>query len=208
MNPRFYSSPKLDRAVERQRLGLHPKWPTALVLFGGHGSPAMLKIAQRLQRSEAQVQMIMICGHNEKLAAQLRELPAAKPILVEGFTKKVDYYMSVADFFIGKPGPGSIAEALHFNLPVIVESNAVTMPQERYNAEWVQENEVGVVLKTFDDIEDAVQKLLTGSNLEHLRSNVARHTNRSVYEAVEIINKLMITTPGKPANEESATFAR
>jgi hypothetical protein len=208
LNPRFYSSPKLDRAVERQRLGLHPKWPTALVLFGGHGSPAMLKIAQRLQRSEAQVQMIMICGHNEKLAAQLRELPAAKPILVEGFTKKVDYYMSVADFFIGKPGPGSIAEALHFNLPVIVESNAVTMPQERYNAEWVQENEVGVVLKTFDDIEDAVQKLLTGSNLEHLRSNVARHTNRSVYEAVEIINKLMITTPGKPANEESATFAR
>ena len=37
-----------DRAGERSRLGLDPERPTGLVLFGGHGSKAMIGIAQRL----------------------------------------------------------------------------------------------------------------------------------------------------------------
>ena len=145
LNPRFYNSPKLDRSAERLKLGLRPDWPTALVLFGGHGSPAMLKIARALQESAARLQMIFICGHSKKLAADLRRMPATKPMFVEGFTQQVDYYMSLADFFIGKPGPGSIAEALHFGLPVIVECNSRTMPQERYNTQWVRENEAGEI---------------------------------------------------------------
>lgn len=191
LNPRFYATASVDRASERRRLGLNPDWATALILFGGHGSPAMLKIAERLQRSSAKVQMILICGHSEKLAARLRRIPADKPMFVEGFTKQVDYYMSLADFFIGKPGPGSIAEALHFNLPVIVECNASTMPQERYNTQWVRENECGIVLESFDEIESAVQKLLEGSTLERFRTNASAHKNRAVYEAVDILAKLM-----------------
>ena len=202
LNPRFYNSAQVDREIERRKLGLHPDWPTALVLFGGHGSPAMVKIARALQQSSAQMQMIFICGHSEKIAAELRRISPVKPMFVEGFTKQVDYYMSIADFFIGKPGPGSIAEALHFGLPVIVERNAATMPQERYNTEWVEENEAGVVLKSFDEIEAAVKRLLDGSNLEHLRSKVAMHNNRAVYEAVDILAKFMDAVP-----ERAAVFA-
>ncbi|PYY12916.1 MAG: hypothetical protein DMG61_15230 [Acidobacteria bacterium] len=202
LNPRFYNSLKLDRQAERQKLGLHPDWPTALILFGGHGSPAMLKIARALQQSPAQLQLILICGHSEKLAAELRRLPATKPMFVEGFTKQVDYYMSLADFFIGKPGPGSIAEALHFGLPVIVERNASTMPQERYNTEWVEEHEAGIVPKSFDEIETAVQRLLDDSMLEHLRSKVATHKNRALDEAVDILAKFMDDVP-----ERQSVFA-
>jgi 1,2-diacylglycerol 3-beta-galactosyltransferase len=202
LNPRFYSSPKLDRAAERQKLGLHPDWPTALVLFGGHGSPAMVKIARALQQSPGQLQMIFICGHSERIAAELSRMSATKPMFVEGFTRQVDYYMSLSDFFIGKPGPGSIAEALHFGLPVIVERNASTMPQERYNTEWVQENEAGIVLKSFDEIDTAVQTLLEGSMLERLRSKVATHKNRAVYEVIDILAKFMDGVP-----ERDAVFA-
>jgi hypothetical protein len=195
LNPRFYKTPQIDRGLERKKLGLNADWPTALVLFGGHGSSAMLNIARRLQRSEAKVQMIMICGHNEKLANALRQMPKIKPMFVEGFTKQVDYYMSLADFFIGKPGPGSIAEALHFKLPVIVERNAATMPQERYNTEWVAEKNAGIVLKSFDQIETAVLKLLDGATLQRLSSNVASFRNRAVYEVVDILAKRMESTP-------------
>ena len=55
LNPRFYDSPKLDRSAERRKLGLHPDWPTALILFGGHGSRAILKIARSLQQSSARM---------------------------------------------------------------------------------------------------------------------------------------------------------
>jgi hypothetical protein len=191
LNPRFYNLPQVDRALERRKLGLHPEWPTVLVLFGGHGSPAMLKIVARLQASETQVQMIMICGHSETLASKLRRVTATKPMFIEGFTTRVDHYMALADFFIGKPGPGSIAEALHFNLPVIVERNACTMPQERYNADWLVENDAGIVLDNFDAIDGAVKKLLDGSTLERLRTNISGRKNHAVYEAVEILTTLM-----------------
>ena len=204
LNPRFYNPPQVDRAQERERLGLRQDWPTALVLFGGHGSSVMLQIARRLQQSNLQVQMILICGHSEKLANALRQMPKIKPMFVEGFTKQVDYYMSLADFFIGKPGPGSIAEALHFKLPVIVERNAVTMPQERYNTEWVTENEAGIVLSSFDQIESAVRKLLEGTTLQHFRDNVSKFRNRAVYEAVDILAKLMDANASSQIPTETA----
>ena len=47
------------------------------------------------------------------------------PLFVEGFTAEMPYYMQLSDFFIGKPGPGSISEAIAMRLPVIVESNTV-----------------------------------------------------------------------------------
>jgi 1,2-diacylglycerol 3-beta-galactosyltransferase len=199
LNPRFYATAKVDRQAERRRLGLRPDLPTALVLFGGYGSPAMHTIAHALQNSELEMQMIFICGHNAKLAKRIGQVPAHKPMFVEGFTKQVDYYMSISDFFIGKPGPGSIAEALHFNLPVIVERNACTMPQERYNTEWVEQHQVGMVLKNFREIERAVRDLLSGSKLQQLRANASAHQNRAVFQAVEILAGLMQSAA--PASE-------
>jgi UDP-N-acetylglucosamine:LPS N-acetylglucosamine transferase len=99
----------------------------------------MVEIARKLNEAGNGVQLILICGHNQKLAAELKNLQTRKPILVVGFAQNVEYYMALADFFIGKPGPGSISEALQFHLPVIVECNSRTLPQERYNAEWVTE---------------------------------------------------------------------
>ena len=130
LRPRFYEPVKVDRAVERARLGLHPTRPTGLVLFGGQGSGVMLEISERLRDT----QLILICGRNEKLAARLKAQRADAPRFIEGFTQEVPYYMHLSDFFIGKPGPGSISEAVAMKLPVIVERpNAWTLPQERYN---------------------------------------------------------------------------
>lgn len=191
LHPRFYAPQEGDRAAARKRIGLHPDWPTALVLFGGHGSWVMHKIAKHLCRLPEPLQLIFICGHNDKLADTLRSLLPLKPMFIEGFTQHVSHYMSLSDFFIGKPGPGSIAEALHFGLPVIVACNARTLPQERYNAQWVRENEMGIVLDNFDDIQHAVHELLNPVRLERLRNKVGDHKNTAIYEVVDILKKLM-----------------
>jgi hypothetical protein len=67
-------------------------------------------------------------------------------------------YMRMSNFLIGKPGPGSLSEALHMRLPVIVERNAWTLPQERFNTDWVRENGFGIVVKSFRDIVPAVDQ--------------------------------------------------
>jgi UDP-N-acetylglucosamine:LPS N-acetylglucosamine transferase len=182
LHPRFYEAPVDDRLAERERLGLRRDLPTALVLFGGHGSKAMLEIAERLDRSPLELQLIFICGRNEKLANALRARKSRLPRFVEGFTTKVNHYMQLADFFIGKPGPGCISEALAMRLPVIVECNAWTLPQERYNAGWVAEKEVGIVLPSFRKINGAVAQLIAPSTLARFRSNAAALQNRAVFE--------------------------
>jgi hypothetical protein len=200
LHPRFYEAPVENRFRERERLGLRADLPTGIILFGGHGSKAMLDIAERLDRSPLQLQLILICGKNEKLAAALRGQKSRLPRFVEGFTTKVNCYMQLADFFIGKPGPGSVSEALAMKLPVIVECNSWTLPQERYNCEWVLEKEVGVVLRNFDTIENAVAQLIEPATLARYRANAAALHNRAVFEIPEMLDKILAQPRRQPAD--------
>ena len=185
LRPRFYEPVNIDRARERVRLGLDPDRPAGLVLFGGQGSAAMLDIARRLDGT----QLILICGKNRLLAQQLRAMSTASPRFIEGFSSEIPYYMHLSDFFIGKPGPGSISEAVAMKLPVIVASNAWTLPQERYNTEWVREHGVGVVLKNFRGIGDAVTQIL--ASLDQYRASVAKIENRAVFEIPDMLERLL-----------------
>jgi UDP-N-acetylglucosamine:LPS N-acetylglucosamine transferase len=191
LHPRFYEKPVDDRIEERERLGLRPNLPTGLILFGGHGSKEILKIADRLNHAALQLQLIIVCGKNEKLAAALRARKFRFPVFIEGFTSRVNYYMQLADFFIGKPGPGSLSEALAMHLPVIVERNAWTLPQERYNADWVLENEVGLVLPNFRNIDQAVALLIEPETLARYRRNATAMKNQAVFEIPVFLKKIL-----------------
>lgn len=193
MKPRFYEKRAVDRIQERKKLALDPNLPTGIVLFGGHGSSIMLDIVKRLDRGKSEMQLILICGKNQKLLAKLRTLETETrfPIFAHGFTQEIDYYMSLADFFIGKPGPGSISEALQFHLPVIVECNGRTLPQERYNAQWVTENRLGIVLKNFRDIASGVEKLLDSATFAELRNNAQAYSNRALLEIPGFLEQIL-----------------
>jgi len=191
LHPKFYQGIGVDRAAERQRLGLDPGLPTGLVMFGGHGSSVMVKIARRLEATKLNLQLILICGHNERLATELRGTRGEVRKYVEGFTTEVPYYMHLSDFFIGKPGPGSISEALAMKLPVIVERNARTLPQERYNAEWVLAKQVGLVVRNFRQITRTVEELLDPANFARYRSNAAAVNNRAVFEIPGMLREIL-----------------
>ncbi len=118
----------------------------------------MATLADRLGNSEQELQLIMMCGNNEAVRKRIEGMKTRNKIITEGFTKRIPYFMHLSDFLVGKPGPGSISEALRMNLPVIVERNSWTLPQERYNADWVTEQGVGLVLENFRTIEPALQE--------------------------------------------------
>ncbi len=190
LHPRFYSIPEIDRAAERTRLGLDPAKTTALVLFGGFGSRVMRRVLEELDGSGLDLQAIFICGRNEELKQALEASPARLRRVVTGFTTEVPYYMKLADFFIGKPGPGSVSEAVHLGLPVITVSNALTLPQERYNAVWLEENGLGMLLKRFGHLGQAARTLLAGNTLARFKENCQKLKNRAVFEIPEILENI------------------
>ena len=191
LHPRFYEAAPVDRLAERKKLGLDPNLPTGIVLFGGYGTWKMLDIVRQLNHSSLQVQLILICGKNEKLAAALRREPIRIPLHIEGFTTQIPYFMALSDFFIGKPGPGSISEALAKHLPVIIDCNAWTLPQERYNAQWVREKQVGIVVRSHRHTAEAIAALIEPGKLGQYRARTETMENRAIFEIPTIFEKIL-----------------
>jgi len=191
LRPDFYEPDNADAISVRRELNLQPDLPTGMLLFGGFGSKAMYEIVDRLEAAQLPLQLIVICGRNEKLAEKFRARTWKLPLHIVGFTKQVHHLMRGADFLIGKPGPGSIAEAMVRQLPVILECNAWTLPQERYNTEWVKEKNVGIVLRDFKDIVSGVRQLLEPGKLAQFRANVVALDNRAIFEIPEILAKFL-----------------
>ena len=191
VRPEFYRPMELSREGERGRLGLDPELPTGIVMFGSYGSSQMAAIARRIEVARLKTQLIFICGHNEKLRERIESMELSYPFHCVGFTQEIPYFMKLADFFIGKPGPGSISEALVMGLPIIVERNVWTIVQERFNTDWIAQNRLGIVLPSFREIARAVSTMLDREQFFRLRASVKAFDNRAVFEIPEILEALI-----------------
>ena len=58
--------------------------------------------------------------------------------------------------------------------------NTWTMPQERYNTDWVLENGAGIVLESFRFVDEGVRSDHRPAG--RVRANLARIENRAVFE--------------------------
>jgi 1,2-diacylglycerol 3-beta-galactosyltransferase len=132
-----------------------------------------------------------MCGHNDKLREHIEGMKLSYPFHCVGFTQEVPYFMKLADFFIGKPGPGSISEALVMGLPLIVERNSRTLVQERFNTEWIVRKQLGIVMPSFREIASAVSTMLNRNQFLRLRAAVEALDNRAVFEVPEILEALI-----------------
>jgi hypothetical protein len=196
LHPRFHKPPALtDRDSARIELGLRPDLPTGLILFGGIGSKDTVRVVRALNRPPGggcpDVQLIVLCGRDEESQRALRSMDAHIPMHIEGFTREVPRFMALCDFFIGKPGPASISEALAMGLPVIVECNSRTMVHERYNVRWIQEQEVGLVVPGFESVAGAITELLQRDRYCRLKANAAALKNNGVYDAVHWLERIL-----------------
>jgi 1,2-diacylglycerol 3-beta-galactosyltransferase len=201
VHPRFYEPRNLQRREDRLRQGLAPDRPTALVLFGGYGSSEMAGILRRLSSAGSEAQVILLCGRNPQLVGRLSRMKTPYPKLVAGFTQDVHHYMQMSDVFIGKPGPGSVSEALAAGLPVIVERSSGTMVQERYNVDWVEEQGVGIGIPSFRQVPAALGYMLRPEVSARFRRNLERLQNRAVFEIPDILEQILDPLYGLDQNK-------
>ncbi len=185
----FHSLPRRlapsAREADRQAVGLDAHTPTGLVMFGGAGSRAMLRISQQL----ADRPLILMCGHNAELAQALRQAKTKAPHVVVGFTLDVVRWMQLADYFIGKPGPGSLSEAVHMGLPAVVTRNAWTMPQERWNTQWLQEQGLGEVRRSFKGLDASIGALC--ATLPEAQARCMQVHNRAYFQLPQVLANIV-----------------
>jgi hypothetical protein len=194
LHPRFHRGGGREaRSGVRSALGLEPQDFVLLLLFGGKGSAEMEPLAARLLALSPSWIVIAICGDNPSLFERLAPLEAAARGRLRrlGFTDRVGDYMAASDVLITKSGPGSLAEAFHQGVPVVLTANRRTIPQERFNTRFVAERGLGLVVRHWREIPPAVATLAADPDrLARLRTNIAAlPKNRAVYEALEVIGR-------------------
>jgi len=89
-----------------------------------------------------------------------------------------------------------------------VECNSWTLPQERFNTEWVKEKKVGVVLKSFGNVLSGVQQMLEPAKLAEFRQNVAVQNNRAIFEIMEIVEQLLSEALATDTDQVAATVVK
>ena len=137
-----YCAANGNKRALRKKLGWPLDKPIALLVGGGDGMGPLGKTARAIDESGLDLGLAIVCGRNEKLKAYLESETWENQAFIYGFTHDLPDFMSAADFIVTKAGPGTIAEALNVNLPVILFAK---LPgQEDGNVTFVESEGAGV----------------------------------------------------------------
>jgi 1,2-diacylglycerol 3-beta-galactosyltransferase len=172
---RQFIQSSMDRSEARRRLGLDPDRFTVMVSGGGEGSRGTERWARALVHSDSDVDVLVVCGCNERLRRRLARLtpPKGRRLVVTGFVDDIAAHMNAADLLVTKAGPGVIAESAALGLPVLI---AGYLPgQEVGNREHVVATGSGLAVESTRALVAAVERLRTDpALLARLRAGARR----------------------------------
>jgi len=154
-----YCQPLGRKSILRKKLGWPVDKPMVLLVGGGEGMGPLAKAALAIDASGLNVGLAIVCGRNQRLKATLEEQKWENPTFIYGFTRDMPDFMRAASFIVTKAGPGTIAEALNAQLPIILYSK---LPgQEDGNVTFVQEEGAGVWAPTPPEVVRALTRWIS-----------------------------------------------
>jgi UDP-N-acetylglucosamine:LPS N-acetylglucosamine transferase len=169
INQKFSKS--VDKEEARRMLGIDEKKMTVLLMSGSMGHGNILSVLSRMDRVDADFQIIAVCGNNRRAKSRIDVMKTTKKVFCYGFVNNVDLMMDASDCIVTKPGGLTASEALAKNLPIIMV-NPIPGQEER-NVEFMLNNGLAVnVTKTFP-IDEALYQIFTyPEKLQNMMANI------------------------------------
>jgi processive 1,2-diacylglycerol beta-glucosyltransferase len=159
VDPAFGSPIGRDEA--RRRVGLDAREPAVLVMGGGSGVGPLVALADRLAALALRPRVIVVCGTNEGLRAEIDALPGARAgrIRTLGFTHEVDALLEACDVVVSKAGGLTCSEALIKRAPLVIFRP--TPGQEVRNAQVLEAGGAAVHADSIGEVEAMVGSWLS-----------------------------------------------
>jgi processive 1,2-diacylglycerol beta-glucosyltransferase len=159
-------SARVDVRGIRAEFSFDSGTPTLLVLGGGFGMGPVREILGELNRIERPLQIIIVCGKNEKLRKQIVAEPSRHATQVLGFATNMQELMAVSDLILTKPGGLTTSEALAMGKPLLILN---PIPgQEAANSDFLLEQGAAVKVNCVEDLPFKVTRLLESKKLPQM----------------------------------------
>lgn len=133
-----------EREKKKQEFGFHPDKKLILFAGGGEGYPRGDFFVRALLKSEIDLELAVVCGHDDLLKKTIEMIAGHhknKIVKVFGFIDFMFELMNMADVIVSKGGPATIMEALILKKPLIITQ--YIYGQEKGNVEFVVNKGVG-----------------------------------------------------------------
>ena len=194
-----YCVPTGDKATLRKKLGWERDKFLVLLVGGGEGMGPLGETAREIAASGLNVGLAIVAGRNQKLKRELESLDWPVPVHIYGFTHELPDFMRAADVLVTKAGPGTIAESLNANLPIILYSK---LPgQEDGNVAFVVEEEVGVWNPDPEQVARTLAKWVGNPEIRQryvenckraARPDASRQIARAIGETLELVPEVVV----------------
>jgi len=155
LHPAFWEPRDLatEEKFVREELGLEPGRFTLLLSTGANSAQNHLALLNALKAAgplPAPMQVLALCGHNERALAGIRAWAAQHPELPVRALPHVRHLaqlMRVTSAVVARPGTGTTTEAILSGVPVLFNTLGGIMPQEVITVKFCREHGFGRVLR-------------------------------------------------------------
>ena len=153
---RFRPTGKKEEILKKE--GLEQNRFTLLITSGSFGLGPAQEVLEGLREFAKAVQVIVVCGRNEKQRKALENWRPRFPLKVHGFVSHMDELMEASDLIVAKPGGATTSESLAKGVPMIVLE---PIPgQEMRNACLLKERNAAFFLGKSSDVPTLLKGIL------------------------------------------------
>jgi processive 1,2-diacylglycerol beta-glucosyltransferase len=152
------------------KLKLNPHKPVVLIMGGGQGLGPIKTIVKSLEKSEYDIQELIVAGTNKKLFRSLKRKIKhyKKEIHLFGFVQNIHELMRISKVIISKPGGVTTAEVLSMGLPMVIVK---PIPgQEINNTNFLTQKQAAIKVDEPKEVYQVIDDLLKNKvKLERLK---------------------------------------
>jgi len=169
-----FSWPMSEKEIieKKKELWLSTQKKVVFIMWAGDGIPHGEKILQELLATKIDIEIIMVCGKNQKLYNISKKIAQQYPWNITKIFWFVDFMydlVNVSDIIITKGWPATLMEILMMGkIPVI---NSYIREQEKWNVEFVVNNNVGFYQPNIKKLVNIVHKMID-SDLSLYHQNI------------------------------------
>jgi len=167
----FKFSQKLKSEDIFNKLKLNPAKPVILIMGGGQGLGPIKTIVKSLEKSQQDIQELIVAGTNKKLFSALKRKIKhySKEIRLFGFVQNIHELMHISKVIISKPGGVTTAEVLSMGLPMVIVK---PIPgQEANNTNFLTQKQAAIKVDEPKEVYRVIDDLLKNkAKLERLKA--------------------------------------